>query len=67
MYALSRGFLHELSIEGVKLFKKEIGLFARKNYGEFFSEIRRTLELNEALREKMAACLEEYFKNNAKR
>ena len=62
LYALSKGILDTLSAAQIKQFKQDIFPFIKKRYPEFFPELRDKQELTDEHKVRLAAYLEEYFK-----
>ncbi|HDZ76701.1 MAG TPA: F0F1 ATP synthase subunit alpha [Candidatus Omnitrophica bacterium] len=59
---LNQGMLDVLSVSQIKQFKQDIFKFILARQKDFFSELRKTKELNEDLKNKLNEHLREYFK-----
>lgn len=66
LYALNRGILDNLSSAQIRQFKQEILPFVETLYPEFLSDLRKTKELTDDIKEKIEASLKEYFKEKMK-
>ncbi len=61
LYALNRSILDNLSDRQLKQFKQEVFLFINKHYPDFCNDLRTKQELTNEIKEKINACLKEYF------
>lgn len=64
LYALNHGMLDNLSASKVRQFRQEIAEVINKQYPEFYFQLRNTQQLTQDMKEKLEACLKEYFKSS---